>query len=156
MGIVIGDQRSRLPTADREPDTSPGCPQASKSFSLARGNSGAHLVLPTWANFGFTDGHAFPGSPPDHVEAELTIAQSGHNKPAPLVGRVGLVVTPPAERHQLVEVEVGAAPWERLASEALSLATRRAIASSGECTRIPEAFRKVTGSTPDARGAIGT
>jgi hypothetical protein len=45
----------------------------------------------------------------DELKAKLTIAQSAHDEPAPFVWRVGLVVTPPAERHQLVEVEVGAA-----------------------------------------------
>src|SRR5437588_2282012 len=46
---------------------------------------------------------------PDEVEAELARAHDRHQEPAPLVGRVRLVMTPSTERHQLVEVEVGAA-----------------------------------------------
>ena len=53
--------------------------------------------------------HAPPRDPPDHVEAELACAQGGYDDPSPLIGRVGLVVAPAAERDQLIQVEVGAA-----------------------------------------------
>jgi hypothetical protein len=42
----------------------------------------------------------------DELEAKLTIAQGAYREPAPFVWRVGLVVTPPAERDQSIQVEV--------------------------------------------------
>jgi hypothetical protein len=37
--------------------------------------------------------------PLDDLERKMTCAQGGHDEPAPLVRRVGLVVAPAAERH---------------------------------------------------------
>ena len=51
-------------------------------------------------------------SPPsllDDLERKLACAQRGHIESPPLIGRVGLVVAPAAERDQLVQVEVEAA-----------------------------------------------
>src|SRR5215471_13251665 len=45
----------------------------------------------------------------DELEAKPTIAQAAHHEPASFVWRVGLVVTPAAERHQLIQIEVGSA-----------------------------------------------
>ena len=44
--------------------------------------------------------------PLDDLERKLACAQGGRHEPPPLIGRVGLVVAPAAERHQLVQVEV--------------------------------------------------
>jgi len=60
-------------------------------------------ALPTWAKLGFS---ALPRRPLDHVEAELAVAHRSHNKPAPFIGRVRLIVAPSAERHQLAQIEV--------------------------------------------------
>jgi hypothetical protein len=46
--------------------------------------------------------------PLDDFERKLASAQRGHDEPPPLVRRIGLVMAPPAERDQLVEVEVRA------------------------------------------------
>jgi len=47
--------------------------------------------------------------PLDYLEHKLACAQGGHHEPPPLIRRIGLVVAPAAERHQLVQVEVRAA-----------------------------------------------
>src|SRR5207302_1759265 len=47
--------------------------------------------------------------PLDDLERKLACAQGGHHEAPPLIGRVGLVVAPAAERDQLIQVEVGAA-----------------------------------------------
>src|SRR5437660_4666812 len=60
-------------------------------------------ALPTWAKLGFS---ALPRRPLDHVEAELAVAHRSHNKPAPFIERVRLIVAPSAERHQLAQIEV--------------------------------------------------
>ena len=44
----------------------------------------------------------------DYLERKLPCAQGGHHEPSPLIGRVGLVVAPAAERDQLIQVEIGA------------------------------------------------
>jgi hypothetical protein len=44
------------------------------------------------------------------VEAELTIAQRHHHEPAPFERRIGQIVAPSAERHELIQVEVGTPP----------------------------------------------
>ena len=46
--------------------------------------------------------------PLDYLERKLACAQGGHHRPPPLIGRVGLVVAPAAERDLLIQVEVGA------------------------------------------------
>ena len=46
----------------------------------------------------------------DHFEAELTVALRRDHEPAAQVRRIGLVVALAAEGHQLLQVEVGAAP----------------------------------------------
>ena len=48
------------------------------------------------------------GSGTDELEAKLTIAQRGHHEPAPFVRRIGQIMAPLAERHELIQVEVGA------------------------------------------------
>ena len=52
-----------------------------------------------------------PGStrphPRDDLERKFACAQGGHHELPLLVGRVGLVVAPAAEGHQLIQVEVG-------------------------------------------------
>ena len=58
--------------------------------------------MPTWAKIGVR----VPRRSLDDLEAELTIAQGGHHEPAPFVRRIGLVVAPPAERYQLIQIEV--------------------------------------------------
>src|SRR5262249_53279936 len=50
-----------------------------------------------------------PAISPDHIEAELTVAQRRDHEPAAQVRRIGLVVAPAAKGHQLIQVEVGAA-----------------------------------------------
>ena len=53
-----------------------------------------------------------PGSTPrplDDLERKLACTQGGHHEPAPLIGRVGLVVAPAAKRNQQIQVEVGTA-----------------------------------------------
>ena len=65
--------------------------------------------MPSWAN---VRTRIEPGStlcPPDDFERKLACAQSDHNEPPPLIGRVGLVVAPAAKRNQQIQVEVGAA-----------------------------------------------
>ena len=47
--------------------------------------------------------------PLDGLERKLACAQGGHHEPPSLIGRVGLIVAPAAERDQLIQVEVGAA-----------------------------------------------
>ena len=47
--------------------------------------------------------------PLDDLEGKLAGAQGGHHEPPPLIGRVGLVVAPAAERDQEIQVEVRAA-----------------------------------------------
>jgi hypothetical protein len=44
----------------------------------------------------------------DDIKEEPTIAQRCHHEPAPFERRIGLVVAPSAERHELIQVEVGA------------------------------------------------
>ena len=48
------------------------------------------------------------GSGTDELEAKLTIAQRGHHEPAPFVRRIGQIMAPSAERHELIQVEVRA------------------------------------------------
>ena len=85
------------------------------------------VVVPTWAKRGFgalprcslddvkgelavARGLRCPTARPlDDLERKLAFAQSGHHEAPPLIGRVGLVVAPAAERHQLVQVEVRSA-----------------------------------------------
>jgi len=45
----------------------------------------------------------------DDLERKLAGAQGGHHEPPSLIGRVGLVVAPAAERDQQIQIEVGAA-----------------------------------------------
>ncbi len=59
-----------------------------------------------WAKSGFD--HTFR-SALDDFEVESPAAARGHNEPAPLVGRVRLVMTPAAEGHEAIKIEVGAA-----------------------------------------------
>jgi hypothetical protein len=47
--------------------------------------------------------------PLDDLERKLACAQGGHHEPPPLIGRVGLVMAPAAQRDQPIQVEVGAA-----------------------------------------------
>src|SRR5207253_4870746 len=47
--------------------------------------------------------------PLDYLERKLAGAHGGHHEPPPLIGCVGLVVAPAAERDQQIQVEVGAA-----------------------------------------------
>src|SRR5262249_21317153 len=49
---------------------------------------------------------ALPGHQFDDVEAVLSGPQTGYHEPPPFVGRVGLFVTPPAEGHQAVQIEI--------------------------------------------------
>ncbi len=46
---------------------------------------------------------------PDDLAPEFSAAERGHHEPAPLVGRVRLVMTPAAEGHEAIKIEVGAA-----------------------------------------------
>ena len=64
-------------------------------------------VLPTWANVGL----GLRGPRPARwttSNVNWACAQGGHHEPPPLIGRVGLVVAPAAERDLLVQIEVGA------------------------------------------------
>jgi len=45
----------------------------------------------------------------DDVEMEPTVAQGGHHEPAPFIRRIGLIVAPGTEGHEVLEVEVRAA-----------------------------------------------
>ena len=65
-------------------------------------------VLPTWANAG-TRACDAPVRPLDYLERKLTVAQRRNHEPAVQVRRIGLVVAPAAEGHQLIQIEVGAA-----------------------------------------------
>ena len=61
--------------------------------------------MPPWANVGT---RTEPGSTPrplDDLEGKLACAQGGHHESPPLIGRIGLVVAPAAERDQLIQVE---------------------------------------------------
>ena len=85
-------------------------PTRGKTHSLQHGRvttivKGA--ILPTWANLDWAGGSA--PRPLDDLEHKLACAQGGHHEAPPLIGRVGLVVEPAAERDQLIQVEVGAA-----------------------------------------------
>jgi hypothetical protein len=44
----------------------------------------------------------------EDVEAELTIAQGGYHELTAFIRRIGLVVAPPAKRHKLIQIEIGA------------------------------------------------
>ena len=63
------------------------------------------IILSTWAKIALS---ALPRRSLDDIEEKLTIAQRCHHKPAPFEWRIGLIVAPSAECHELIQVEVGA------------------------------------------------
>src|SRR5262245_37806462 len=66
-------------------------------------------VLPAWANVPTEAARHLVRCLLDDLKRKLACAQGGDQEPPPLIRRIGLVVTPAAEGHQLIKIEVGAA-----------------------------------------------
>ncbi len=78
-------------------------------FRLSTRWRASSTVCPHGQNSGSSRG-SLAACPLDDVELELSSARDRYDQAPTFEGSVGLIVTPPAKRHQVIEVKVGTAP----------------------------------------------